>query len=194
MTVWQIGCEIATQKISLILSLRWCLFRNFLILRPRSSVKSENNQRHNDWTCGWGKIRSDLKCHYDNPNSIYIIIQTKEKLLEGLLFLGPSGGKYLKEDISAPHVRVSLTSEHINPPLSPHIFFVSYINGLPICVRFGVMLQTDAHSQPNWVYPWWLRGGEILIWGQNCGNWQELPMVAVKSGNLSQRRSFWAAW
>lgn len=56
-------------------------------------------------------------------NSIYIIIQTEEKLLEGLLFLGPSCGKYVKEDISVRHVRASLTLKHINPPLSPHPFF-----------------------------------------------------------------------
>lgn len=33
-------------------------------------------------------------------NTIYITIQTDWMLLEGLLFPGPSGGKYLREEIS----------------------------------------------------------------------------------------------
>lgn len=77
-------------------------------------------------------------------NSIYVIIQT-EKLREGL-FMGPSFSKYLKEDISAWHVRASLTLKLLNPPHSPSTtsFSVSYIS-----VGCGVMLQKDAYLQPS---------------------------------------------
>lgn len=42
-------------------------------------------------------------------NTIYTTIQTDEMLLEGLLFPGPSGGKYLTEDILARHATASPT-------------------------------------------------------------------------------------
>lgn len=54
------------------------------------------------------------------------------------------------------------------------------------------MLQIDAHSQPYWVDLGWLSGGELLIWGQDCGNGHELPRVVVKSGNFSLSGSQWA--
>lgn len=53
-------------------------------------------------------------------NTIYIAIQTDWMLLEGLLFPGRWGGKYLREDISARHARASPTPTRINPPIFPH--------------------------------------------------------------------------
>lgn len=116
-------------------------------------------------------------------NSIYITIKT-EKLLEGLLFLGPSCGKYLKEDISARQVRASLTLKHITPPFSPH---PSTDSRFLISVGCGVALQIDA--QLNWVYLWWFRvEGELLILGRDCGNGHELPWVAEKSSIFSLKQ------
>lgn len=48
-------------------------------------------------------------------NTIYTTVQTDGMLLEELLFPGPSGGKYLTEDISARHATASPTPTHINP-------------------------------------------------------------------------------
>lgn len=62
-------------------------------------------------------------------NTIYTTIQTDWMLLEGLLFPGPSGGKYLREDISAKPARASPTPTHINLLTSPHGEATSHFSG-----------------------------------------------------------------
>ena len=62
-----------------------------------------------------------------------LLSKQSRELLEGLLFLGPSCGKYLKEDISARHARASLTLKHITPPPAPHPFLsLSLSNSFPV--------------------------------------------------------------
>lgn len=135
--------------------------------------------------CGENKVRIKSAVMITRmKNSIYIIIQT-EKLLEGLLFMGPSCGKYLKEDISARHVRASLTLKHINPPLSPHPIRCPLLShfcrmGNYVADRCSLSVLIEFKS-------WWLIGGKLVTWGQDCGNWQELSMVAIKSENFSLR-------
>lgn len=103
--------------------------------------------------------------------SIYVVIQTEEKLLEGLLFLRPSGGKYLKEGICTRHARASLTLKHITPPPSPHPSTVPRFIGL-YHFRCGVASRNDARFRPigfirddsEWK-------GELLIRGTGLWEW-----------------------
>lgn len=76
-----------------------------------------------------------------------------------------------------------LTLKHINPRLPTSQFVSATLMASPICgLRYT--LQKDAYSHLNWFYARWLNGVELLIWGQDCGNWQDLPRAAVKSENL----------
>lgn len=75
-------------------------------------------------------------------NTIYITIQTDWMLLEGLLFPGPSGGKYLREEIS----REGLA----DPEASILQFSLVVVQPLTLA---AVSVEQSGHSQYNPGHP-----------------------------------------
>lgn len=98
-------------------------------------------------------------------NCIYSVIQTDVELLEGLLFLETSCGKYLKEDISAWHARTLLTLKHIT-------FLDCILLVLPL---WGA---ADTHFLRSIDFIWWVRLERN--WWQDYGKRHRLPRVPVK--------------
>lgn len=122
-----------------------------------SLLKSGNNHRRSDSVRARKKIKFKIKSAVmiTHMKKTYLHFHPNTEVRGRSIY-----GAFLRqEDLSAQHAEPCWPWNTLILH-SPHILLcVCYLYSL-FLVEYDVMLQKDVYSELNWVYAWWLNGGE----------------------------------